>query len=165
MNSILLEKLKTLLVERRGISLSSDGLETISKFNSGATVDEINSCNQYFNNLLPIEYLELLVHYNGVELFNLQDIDGFRFLDTLKIIEVNELEKQNNSDYDPRIILFCEIIGEGNYLGFRVNENGFYVILDCFHEEKPTEWRVIGYSFDDLLEKIIDEKGTKFWLG
>ncbi|WP_332557864.1 SMI1/KNR4 family protein [Clostridium sp.] len=61
------------------------------------------------------------------------------------------------------ILIFCELIGEGNYLGFD-RRNNKYKVLDCFHEELPQSWSVISEDFDKWLELLVLNEGAKFWL-
>lgn len=114
--------------------------------------------------LLPKQYVDLLCFSDGVELFSYDNIDG------LKLLGLDEIEKYTNyskntyeEDWCDDIIIFAKTIGEDNYLGFRIKEDG-YEILDCYFEEIPSDWEVISNDFDDFLCKYISEEGNKFWI-
>ena len=85
-----------------------------------------------------------------MELFNYDNLDG------IKLLSLQEIEKYTNyckntfeEDWQDNIIIFAKIIGEDNYLGFRMKEN-YYEIIDCYFEESPSEWAVIAYEFDEF---------------
>ncbi len=114
--------------------------------------------------IIPKQYVEFLLFSDGMELFNYDNLDG------IKLLSLQEIEKYTNyckntfeEDWQDNIIIFAKIIGEDNYLGFRMKEN-YYEIIDCYFEESPSEWAVIAYEFDEFLEKYITEKGEKYWI-
>ncbi len=118
-------------------------------------------------NKLPETYLDFLKITNGCILFNYlgHEIDGFHFLNIEEIVQETIILKEIYNDFwQENIIIFANILGVGDHLGFKVLENGQYQILDCFHEEIPTNWKVIGTSFDKFLEKLLDTNGEKYWL-
>jgi SMI1 / KNR4 family (SUKH-1) len=130
-----------------------------------ATDAEVEKTEQLLNLPLPNDYIDFLKFSNGCTLYKLEDIGGYDFLGTKDIFKETESNKEiYEEEWDDRIIIFCEIIGEGNYLGFRILENGQYEILDCFHELLPSEWSVTPYLLDEFMEKLIDNDGDKFWL-
>ena len=139
-------------------------LELISSFYVGAKDNDIKQVASCFNNSIPTDYIDFLKFSNGCILFDSNGIDGFKFLGTNNICQVNEEVKRNyEEDWDDSIIIFCEVIGEGNYLGFRHIEDNKYEILDSFHEYLPFEWETIPMLFDDFLKKLLDGTGDKFW--
>ncbi len=71
------------------------------------------------------------------------------------------------------LILFCKLPGTGDSCGLdpRQTTNSEYVVLDCFHELLPVEWRQtqIASSFAEWLERIFDQvvvqrKYPEYWL-
>lgn len=139
----------------------------VSQFvmNKGASNDEIRKCDLHFNQNLPAEYKFFLQNFNGGILFKIDDYAGFKFLSTKALIKHNEFQKENfDQDWDTETILFCECIGDAEYLGFRLNENGGLQIVYCIMDMLPQEWEVIEDSFEVLMNKLIKEKGRKYWL-
>jgi hypothetical protein len=165
MNQSLISKLRVLLELPKNSPEHYEGLNVNFFANNSAEPKQIQNVIAFFKERLPNEYIDFLKLYNGCELYKLEDIGGFNFLSTEMIMKENDFHKKEYGDaWDDSIIFFCECLGEGNFIGFRPLENGKYLLLDCFHEEKPSEWRPIGDSFDVFLEKLIDLKGEKFWL-
>lgn len=145
------------------IITESVGLETKSYGNAGASESDIRSGDLPSD--LPNEYIDFLKYANGCTLFNYKDLDGFQLFGTQELGKENKAIKKLYEEYwDESVIVFCTILGEGNYIGFRVRGGNTYEILDCFHEYVPAQWEVIGHSFDEFLERLIDLKGEKYWL-
>ena len=142
-----------------------EGLKSHIVVRSGASEEEINKCNSYFENKLPEDYLSFLKRYNGGFFFKVNDIGGFQFWGCDELIYQNTFHKENlGNDWDKRIILICACLGDGDYVGIKIHKDNSYEILDCFGEEIPINWKHIGDSFCSFLEKIIDQRGKKFWL-
>ena len=113
----------------------------------------------------PEEYIDFLRNVNGCDIFKYDNIDGFCFLSTQKVIQTNHnLKEAYGTDWNDNIIVFCECIGEGNYIGFRVKNKNSYEVVDCFHEDLPSEWKTIAFSLENFLENLLNAKGKKFWL-
>ena len=116
---------------------------------------------------IPDSYVEFLTVYNGAKLFDYEGIDGLQLLGTKEILQYTQYAKNTfEEEWDESIIIFAKIIGEDNYLGFKMRDSdrNKYVILDCYFEECPKEWRVIDISFDDFLSKYLLINGCKFWV-
>jgi len=158
------EKLSELL--KKKTIVSNEGLR-LSFVNRGpATELEIENLSRTFDFRLPAEYLDFLLCYNGLELYKYEDVGGFEFFDASNLIEQNDSIRGDYDpvDWDSSIILFCRIIGEGNYLGFRIKNENQYEVVDCFHESLPLEWVAIVTSFDYFLNRLIETGDEKFWL-
>jgi SMI1 / KNR4 family (SUKH-1) len=131
-----------------------------SKINPPATEDQIIKLKSIYN--LPNEYFDLLRFSNGMVLFNLDDIDGFEFFSTDQIIKENNLLAESEEEkWTGEIIIFCSILGEGNYIAFDLRNN---VLLDGFHEFFSEDWEPIELSLNEFLSRLIELKGDKFWL-
>jgi hypothetical protein len=114
---------------------------------------------------IPEEYLEFLNNYGGCTLFKYDDLGGFEFLDINDIIKETKFQESNlDSDWNKKIIVFCRIICDGDFLCFKKNSIENYEILDGFHEEIPKNWKVINNSFSDFLIKLIETKGKRYWI-
>lgn len=114
--------------------------------------------------IIPKEYIEFLTFSNGMELFNYDDIDGVKLLSLREIEHYTSYGKNTfEEDWQDNIIIFAKIIGEDNYLGFRINENK-YEVVDCYFEELPSDWSAVAEKLDDFLEKYIMKNGEKFWI-
>jgi hypothetical protein len=99
-----------------------------------------------------------------MELFNYDNLDGLKLLSLQEIEQYTKYCKNTfEEDWQDNIIIFAKIIGEDNYLGFKLNDNN-YEIIDCYFEEMPSDWESIGCQFDEFLKKYITEKGNKFWI-
>lgn len=145
--------------------LDYEGLPVTFHKNIGASDSEIASLIENEASKLPEEYLDLLRHFNGFRLFVYEELSGFKFLGTAEIIEEAKLQKEiYGEDWDESVVIFCQLICDGDFIGFRFNQDGSYSILDCFHEINPNEWQVVSGSLEAFLEKLIVEKGKKFWL-
>lgn len=143
----------------------SKELELSSHANAGAAEFAIRKAAVNLPVALPKDYSDFLQYANGCTIYNYHDLDGFCFfgIDELQK-RTNDVQEIYDNEWDQAIIVFCSILGEGNFIGFRVLDETTYEILDCFHEYLPAEWEVIGTSFDEFLEKLIDLKGKKYWL-
>jgi hypothetical protein len=133
--------------------------------NKPATEEEINKCDVYSKNRLPNEYQYFLRYFNGGILFEYDDIVGFKFLGSNEFIQENEFRKEGFGEYwDNNVILFCYLVGIGECIGFRFKVTKDYEIVHCFMDVLPNEWLVIGNSFDEFIENLIQEKGKEYWL-
>ena len=141
-----------------------EGLASTFEMNSAASESDMEMVRKYFNYALPPDYMSFLQVFDGATFFKVQDIGGFSFLSCRELIAVNDFQKKNLGDEWRNDILFCECLGDGDYIGFRILDNNSYLILDCFSEEVPDEWSDIHQSFDSFLQLLIESKGEKFWL-
>ncbi len=142
-----------------------EGLASTFIPNPGCNKEDLFKCNTYFNNRLPKDYLLFLNIFNGATFFKIDDIGGLKFLGCDELVKENKFQKENSgSDWDDRIIIICICLGAGDYVGLKVIGDSLYEIIDCFGEEVPANWKPIGTSFDGFLERILDEKGRKFYL-
>ncbi len=123
-----------------------------------------SSISMNMGNRIPKQYIEFLSYSNGMELFNYDNIDG------LKLLSFQEIEKYTlyakntyEEDWNDNIMIFAKLIGEDNYLGFRIEENQ-YEIIDCYFEDSPFEWKMISKDYDDFLTKYIKGFGDKYWI-
>lgn len=113
---------------------------------------------------LPNQYVDFLLFSNGMELYNYKNIDGLLLLSVKDIERFTQYARNTfEEDWEENIVIFAKIIGEDNYLGFKIDENG-YEVLDCYFEELPFEWSSIAHSFDEFLVKYIEGDGRKFWI-
>jgi len=112
---------------------------------------------------LPESYESFLQTYNGGKLYNYENLDGYKLLSIDEIKRItNDVATAYEDDWLENILIFAEIIGEGNYLAFDFSRN--CAILDCYHEEIPKNWSTICKDFDTWLNKLIESNGEKFWL-
>lgn len=167
MRSELIHKLKAVLNNSTETTVDTyEGLHSTITVNEKASEQDIEGANSYFNYAIPADYLSFLQVFDGGTFFKVEDIGGLEFFSCSQLIENNEFQKDSlEDDWRDDIILFSSCLGDGDFIGFEVRNDGSYDILDCFHEVLPSEWKSIGHSFDDFLEKFIDSKGEKFWLG
>jgi len=164
-DSLLNEITKGLDENLQKASKTYEGLTSKFVIKKGASKEDISSCNAYFNFKMPNDYQSLLLKMNGCVLFNVDDIGGFSFFGCDELIKENTFQKVHLEDeWDENIILICSCLGDGDYIGLKVLADDSYEIIDCFHEEVPSNWRTIGSSLDDFLERLTKEKGKKFWL-
>lgn len=113
---------------------------------------------------IPSDYVEFLLFSAGMELFNYDNIDGLELLGVQGIQKYTLYSKNTfEEDWINNIIIFGKIIGEDNYLGFKIELEG-YSIIDCYFEQLPIEWTTIGDSFDDFILDYITSLGNKFWI-
>lgn len=158
-----IEQIKQVL-DQGGLIMDCYNLKAYFIMNNPASVENIIKCDAYCKQRLPEEYKYFLKYYDGGTLFKC-DVAGFEFLSTQEIIDVNELQKGFfGEDWDNNVFLFCNLLGTGEYLGFRLYKNSNYEIIHCIMLDLPEEWKVIGNSFNTLIETIIREKGKEYWL-
>ncbi len=149
----------------RGTISTFENLASLFIMNRAASEDDIEKCETSFNKKLPDDYKFFLQEFNGGVLFKIDDYAGLNLLSTEELIKHNNFQKENfGQDWDPEIILFCECIGDAEFLGFKYNENGTINIVYCIMDMLPHEWGIVEHSFDDLINKIIEGKGRKYWL-
>jgi len=149
----------------KGTIVTFEDLVSFFIMNSEASDDEIEESNMYFDRRLPNEYKFFLNHYNGGTLFKIEDFAGFKFLGTNELTRHNEFQRENfGGDWDDRIILFCECIGNAEYLGFKLEEIGSFQIVYCVLDVLPEEWTIVESSFEIFMNKLIEGKGREYWL-
>jgi hypothetical protein len=148
-----------------GSIFTFENIESQFIMNKAAQKEEIDKSVKYFNNKLPKEYKYFLEQYNGGVLFKIDDFAGFKLLNSNELIVHNEFQKTNfGLDWNENIILFCECIGDAEYLGFKLNENGTSNIIYCILDLYPNEWKNLDLNFSNFINKLIEEKGKKYWL-
>jgi hypothetical protein len=141
-----------------------EGLDSSFHLKDSALEEEIKECDVYFKERLPAEYKFFLKNYNGGVLFQVEDIGGFKFLGAKELVKEDLFQRSNfQEDWDDSVIVFCHCLGDAEYLGFKILENSKYQILHCMMYEFPSEWQVIGDSFDGLVLQLIKERGKKYW--
>jgi hypothetical protein len=146
------------------LNLNIEEQETISVGNVKASFDEIKDVNIDFICLIPDDYIEFWNNWNGCTLFDLKGQAGFKFFSTKEIEnQTFSFKEIYGTDWDESIVLFCSVIGSGDFIGFRKSSDG-YMILDCCHDDLPENWMIISDSFCEFMIKIIDNKGASFWL-
>ena len=148
-----------------GSVITFENLDSQFIIKDSANQKDIEKCNEYFEFKLPEDYLKILTKANGFILFKIEDFAGFKFLGCNELIKENRFQKENyEEDWDNQIILFCQCLGDAEYLGLRVFDDKSYEILDCEIIELPSKWQTIGTSIDDFIESLLQKKGRKFWL-
>jgi SMI1 / KNR4 family (SUKH-1) len=163
-NKVLTDKLN-LLFGQEDDFVDYEGLSVTFQKKIGATQLEIVSLSSDKKFKIPKDYLYFLQKFDGCVLFRYQDLGGFEFLGTKDISKETDLQGQTyDEDWDNDITVFCRIICDGDFISFKNNNDGSYDILDCYHDDKPQNWKVISNSFDNFLERLIDEKGRRYWL-
>jgi hypothetical protein len=168
-NEEVLAKLEKLKVVEPSKLIDGEMYVLSYSFNQPATQPEIEALEVSLGQKLPDEFRSFLLHYDGCTLFKLSNIAGFKFLSTSEIL-ATQLEQAEiyQEEWPSNIIVFCELIGEGNYFGFRLQPGGGYEILDCFHEELPSEWKALDLTFMGLIGAMIHANETNmeenFWL-
>ncbi len=164
MNDVLKRKLLE-LGEGKGMSASYEGLAVQSTFEPPASVVDKISIETELQGWIPNDYLELCEIANGFTLFDYGDLDGFRFLSLGELKTLNDFTREMYAeDWDEKILVFCVVLGDGDYLALRSEDGGRYSILDGYHDAIPLKWNVIGASIDAFLNRLIDERGRKFYL-
>ena len=133
--------------------------------NPGATNEEIALMTSDKKQKFPKDYINFLRKFNGCTLFTYQGLGGFELLGTASILKENNLQRLTyEDDWDNNLTVFCNVIGDGDFISFKNNEDDSYSIIDCYHDDNPKNWKVISDSLDDFLNKLIAEKGKRFWL-
>ncbi len=118
-----------------------------------------------YTSQIPFVFPKALIDFqlisNGATFYNYDDIDGYKFYSIEEIIKTNDQIKDTYQEgYDKNKIVFCEIIGEGNYIAIDSVGN----IYDGFHEIDPVSWSLIEESLSVWLEKVFENEGRKYWL-
>ncbi len=145
-------------------ALNIEGQETLSSGNAKANSNDIEHVGAEFIALIPNEYIEFWKNWNGCILFDLEQQAGFRFFSTYEIEnETISFKEIYGDDWDESIIVFCAVLGAGDFIGFRKNTED-YTIVDCCHDELPQSWKVISESFSDFMTQLLEHRGASFWL-
>ncbi|MBZ4037034.1 hypothetical protein K6T82_19865 [Flavobacterium sp. 17A] len=160
-----LNDLKSIVGENLKGSLTTfENLPSLFTMNKAASNDDLLKCDLYFDEGLAPEYKFFLTNYNGGILFKIEDFAGFKLLSTDELISHNKFQAENFAEnWDSQIILFCECIGDAEYLGFKLIEDEVRIIY-CIMDTLPEEWKVIEKSFNILINKLIEQRGEKYWL-
>ena len=134
------------------------------KKNPPTNIEDIGTVERQIKLLIPKQYIEFLLFSNGMELYNYDNIDGLKLL-SLQEIEMYTAYSRNTfeEDWQDNILIFGKIIGEDNYLGFKIYEE-YYEIVDCYFEQLPSEWETIDGTFDGFLTKYLTGNGNKYWI-
>lgn len=163
--------MKTFLNKLEKIVLEGNKIETFemlpSDFELGEKADnnQILEVYNFFNKKIPKDYLEFLSYFNGGTLFKIEDFAGYKLLNTEELISENLFQKSTyENDWDEKVILFCLIIGDNEYLGFREKAIGKYEIIHCIMDYMPNEWIYIASSLEELILDLIEKRGKKYWL-
>jgi hypothetical protein len=129
----------------------------------GATDDQIADAEALLGRKLPDEFAAFLRCTNGANLFlnesGLHGI-GVASLSLLPQLQIEEAEVYGGVALTPYLV-FARVNGAGDFLAFELNTGG---VLDCVHAERPTEWRVIAPSFCDWLARLIESRGSYYWI-
>lgn len=147
--------------------LDSEGniISVKNQLNMPAESRELELIQNKLQLQIPDQYREFLINYNGAMLFNYDNIDGLNLLSIQDVLKYTLYAKNTfEEDWINNIIVFAKIIGEDNYLGFKVINDNTYQIVDCYFEQLPKEWREINLSFDEFLVSFILKQGKKFWI-
>ncbi|RCH54208.1 hypothetical protein DJ568_12980 [Mucilaginibacter hurinus] len=156
---------KSLGEELTGEVYTFENIVSFIAMNKGASSIEITDCDFHFAGRLPVDYKLFLTCFNGGTLYGVDDLSGFKLLSTDEIVQHNEFHKLHfGDDWDDNVILFCQCIGDGDYVGFQVTNNIEYQLVDCFGEVLPSNWALLDMKFDDFIERLMKEKGRKYWL-
>jgi len=144
--------------------INLDGKRIKFKSNPPANYEEIQDLENIIGIKLPESIINIYLSFNGAEFFNYDNIDGFRLF-SLENIR-NEIENAKiiyEKSWDCSIILLMEMIGEGNLIGIKTKDNK-ELVVDCFHEVDPKEWKVIEQNIDVFMKKLFHNDGRKYWL-
>jgi len=148
---------------QKNVILDYEDLVVTFEKNNGATQNDLDIISNKLK--IPNDYLDFLQIFNGLTLFKFKDLGGFKFLGTNDISKETEIQRQTyEEDWDNDIIVFCNLICDGDFISFKNKNDGSYEILDCYHDENPQNWKVVSYSFCYFLERLIEEKGKRYWL-
>jgi len=140
-------------------------ISVVNKMAESANEEELRYITTVYQ--IPSSYIKFLSIYNGAKLFDYDEIDGLQLLSGKEILQYTQYAKNTfEEEWEDKIIIFAKIIGEDNYLGFKIldKDNENYVILDCYFEEAPEDWSIIEGSFDEFLSKYLLSNGKKFWI-
>lgn len=163
-NKDLIDKLN-FLFDQQDKFLDYEGLVVEFKRKESASTEQLDIIKFRSNLSLPPEYLDFLKYTDGCSLYKYEDLGGFQFLGTKEINHQNELQKDTyENDWDDNLTVFCNVICDGDFISFRKNPNGIYDILDCYHDDSPSNWKIIDNSFISFMEKLIEAKGERYWL-
>jgi len=164
LNKVLTDKLNSLFRQSTDF-IDYEALQVTFEKNSSATLQDIASMSADTKIKLPKYYLDFLQLFDGCVLFKYQDLGGFEFLGTKDISKETELQRQTyEEDWDDSLTVFCRLICDGDFISFRNKSDGSYDILDCYHDDIPANWTTITNSFENFLERLVDEKGKRYWL-
>ncbi|WP_341350756.1 SMI1/KNR4 family protein [Sabulibacter ruber] len=159
-----LDILKALFESNKKVE-NFEGLEVSFTNKAGASEEELTWHVNIDEVSIPEDYISLLRNFNGFTLFQFEDIGGFSFYGAEEVNkETRFLKESYEEDWDSSLIVFCSIIGNGDFIAFRTYPKGTYDILDCYHDDVPANWMKICDSLEEFIEKLISSKGNLYWL-
>jgi len=148
----------------KGEILTYENLKSTFEMNIAASDLDIDKCRVTLEAGLPNDYEFFLRNFNGGKLFLVDDFAGFKLLGTEELINHNKFQQENfGEDWDKHVVLFCEIIGDAEYLGFKIDKEKVQIVF-CIMDTLPSEWQAIDDTFDILIQKIILSNGAKYWI-
>lgn len=128
-----------------------------------ATDDQIADSEALLGRRLPEQFAAFLRCTNGANLFlNESGLHGVGVASTslLPQLQIEEAEVYGGVALTPYLV-FARVNGAGDFLAFELTTGR---VLDCVHAERPTEWRVIAQSFSDWLARLIESRGSYYWI-
>ncbi|MGZ4122655.1 MAG: SMI1/KNR4 family protein [Tumebacillaceae bacterium] len=144
-----------------------EGSHTVRfSLNPPAQVGDIEKGESKLGVSLPKSYREFLLRYNGGRIYDYKGLGGFELMGTEEIeLETNSMKAVYEEDWLDSLLVFATCIGEGDFLSFSCDvSNTEYQVLDCYHDDKPSNWLVISNSFDEWIKRVVLHNGEKFWL-
>ncbi len=129
----------------------------------GATDDQVADAEALLGRKLPEDFATFLRCTNGANLFlNESGLHGVGVASTslLPQLQIEEAEVYGGVALMP-FLVFARVNGAGDFLAFELNTGR---VLDCVHAERPAEWRVIAPSFSAWLARLIESRGSYYWI-
>lgn len=149
--------------EKRGV-YTFEGLPSKIIMHKPAFEEDIYNLKKALPAGLPEDYISFLEYSNGGVLFKIEDFAGYKLFSINELFRENSFQKQNfGKDWNDTIVLFCQCVGDNEYLALKYNESN-YEIIYCIMELLPTEWQIIEKDFGDLIHNLILKRGEKYWL-
>ena len=131
------------------------------RLNRGISEEEIRLLQRDAGFEIPDELREFYQFSYGALL------DEYKILDIPEISQFMARIKTVYGDvYNSNIIPFAYLRGVGDLISFNTNgsnEDGL-LIIDCFHELPPNEWKEIGFGLKNWLMEMVNNDFRPFWI-
>ncbi|MEM7336472.1 MAG: SMI1/KNR4 family protein [Chloroflexota bacterium] len=93
---------------------------------------------------------------NEIEIFTIPEIEK----------SINSLKPMDDLGRLENLIPFANLRGSGDTFAFDVTQevDGYFLILDGFHEYPLGQWNGICFGFHNWLTKLVENKFHPFWI-
>jgi len=131
------------------------------RLSKGISEEEIRILQDKVNLDIPGELKEFYEFSYGATL------NEYRILRIPEIAQaMSRMKTVYGEAYKTSIIPFARLIGVGDFIAFntkRSKQDGL-LIIDCFHELPPNEWKGICFGLRNWLKEMVNNNFHPYWI-